>query len=364
MSTVSGLCRATRVLCEMSEIVDHASQTASEDGERGLLLRALSVVQTLSFGICCAEFGAQMSGASNATLGSIKRAEVLTRFLEIPLQVRKTEIEEEHTGVASSWGKVVMLFANGLLPSLSSVFRASNEAVTYNERAYLDMDPVQLAEQRRIITDEDGNIIAKRPVTREECEDIVRQAESQHPVLSAAEVFFKIKGPAHIAKNFKNTYARLAGRLHAGIPTVAGVPLHPMAAAREGIPVVDQHTFDLLACSSIPVELHDDVIFSRHTCVISHEPIRHPAGLPGEASLYELSILAQWVREHGTSPTTRRPVGVHQIITKPAIQALIDHRLLFHQARLLEHVRQGIEIPASDAGIVLTAQAEEGNWNQ
>ncbi len=350
MSAITTLCKTIRIACEASEIVNDTAQAISNQNGSGRdVSTALTVVKICSLVINCTEFGAQLRGASNATLKNIKGVEVASRIVSGGFTLAQTSIEAEAEGDIG-WNH----FEKGFLAPIAAIGRSLNEEAIYREKAYLDMTPEELSRERRAVCDGEGTAVTTRPVVREECEAILQDAKKADPVLNAAEAFFKIGATTRIVGNLTKAYEKLAQRLQQAVPVaVPAVPPRPIAVANEPVSV-----FNLVALPLIPEELHDDLIFRRYICPITVQPIRHPVALPGEPHLFERGPLSIWIIERGTSPTNRRPIELHQMIAKPAIQALINHRLLFHQNRLIQHVQQGLAI-AADHALVQAAEAEE-----
>lgn len=357
MSAVGNICKFVRVACEGSEVINSAAKSLdarAEPVERTVDV-VLTILKALSLGANCTEFRAQLKGASNATLHDIKTLEAVARLFQIPFEMCNPMFKGMNEGRDFNWKEL----GQSLLTPTVSFLRAANEQQMYQEQAYLDMSPEELSKARRITTDEDGTVTEIRPVVREECEAILKRARSVEPSLNAAEVLLRTGGVTRIANNLTEAYGRLAQRLQApAVPLPAPVPPHPLAMVGIGVPAVNQNVFDLLALPLIPLELQNDIVFRRYICPISQEPIRHPVGLPGEPHLFERSVLTRWIRDHGTSPISRQRVRLNQIVGRPAIQALINHRLEFHQQRLIQHTQQGLNIPG-DPALVAAAAMEE-----
>lgn len=358
MSGVVGFCKIVRTLCEASSIVDGVDKVLSAQGndERNINIASVAT-QVVALGINCVEGGAQIYGASNRTLQHIKSVEVAARGIHVPAKIMEGLVDHAQRGEEPSWR---FLEKNVLSPTLSFL-RATNEQSIYANKNYLEMSQEEFNKQEAPIYDNEGNIIGWKPLTRKECENGLELSTEIEPALNVAECVLKTEIISRNVGNLKDAYGRLAARLRGPIPApapIAPVAPHPLAAGPAQAAAVANNPFDLVALPSIPPELADDSIFSRYVCPITQEPIRHPVGLPGEPHLYEQSALVRWVTARGTSPTNRQRVGVHQIVAKRAIQALIDHRLQFHQQRLILHAQQGFVIPA-EPNLVAAAQTEE-----
>ena len=88
---------------------------------------------------------------------------------------------------------------------------------------------------------------------------------------------------------------------------------------------------DLKKCTVIPEFLNEDFVFSKYCCPISSLPIRDPVGDPTTESsttiLYDRLHIVRWLSSNSTSPVTRRPLTVEQLVPKPLLKELIDQRL-------------------------------------
>lgn len=97
-----------------------------------------------------------------------------------------------------------------------------------------------------------------------------------------------------------------------------------------------QDKYDLLALDKIPAYLHEDQILSKYVCIITKAPIRYVVGDPNRRTLYEKANITQWLREHNTSPVTRKHLTAADLVPLPAVQSLIDSRLTLLSKLLME----------------------------
>ena len=93
--------------------------------------------------------------------------------------------------------------------------------------------------------------------------------------------------------------------------------------------IYDMYNFEPI--SEIPEAWYSDAVFSRYNCVITQAPIRNPVADPNGVQLYEKAAIIKWLRDRGTSPMTRRPTHESNLLPRPHLRALIDHRLAFQK---------------------------------
>ena len=87
--------------------------------------------------------------------------------------------------------------------------------------------------------------------------------------------------------------------------------------------------------TEIPDPLRDDQVLSYFTCRLTMLPILHPVMIAGQQNVYyERSAIEAWIQSAQAFPVTEQPLSRDQVIEVPAVQAVIDHRLRFHQNRL------------------------------
>jgi hypothetical protein len=59
-------------------------------------------------------------------------------------------------------------------------------------------------------------------------------------------------------------------------------------------------------------------------CPITHMPMQDPVVDP-EGNTYERAAITRWLQTHATSPVTRAPLIVHQLVPNRALRTVIDH---------------------------------------
>jgi len=109
---------------------------------------------------------------------------------------------------------------------------------------------------------------------------------------------------------------------------------------------VEALELDFQRCPRIPNVLHNDDIFRRFICPITHHPIRDPVRDPiNNQTLYERSAIVNWLSVHHHSPMTRRPLEANQLIEAPGVKAVIDQRLDYHRRGLLNYIEEHLQVP-------------------
>jgi hypothetical protein len=100
-----------------------------------------------------------------------------------------------------------------------------------------------------------------------------------------------------------------------------------------------------LAKDEIPEFLHEDAFLIEYCCTISHSPVRIPMkDMSNGAShhLYEKAMILNWLQQHHTNPTTRKPATINDFVLDVDLKRQIDARLFFLRGNLL---RERISLP-------------------
>lgn len=91
------------------------------------------------------------------------------------------------------------------------------------------------------------------------------------------------------------------------------------------------------ALDEIPEEFHQDPEFSKHKCVLSEKPIRHPVGPMIHnrfVALYERKKLLQWMNEHPNEKPPKWPENhpflLQNVMTHLWIKNVIEDRLKYY----------------------------------
>lgn len=113
---------------------------------------------------------------------------------------------------------------------------------------------------------------------------------------------------------------------------------------------------DLLRLNLIPLPLHDDVILRQYICAITQSPARDPVAdptlddfrriPPEQYTLYERSAITDWINtciangREPTSPLTRRPLNVSDLVEVPLARMAIESRLSHHQEEMWRYINE------------------------
>ena len=103
---------------------------------------------------------------------------------------------------------------------------------------------------------------------------------------------------------------------------------------------------DLLNAKTIPLQLHEDQTLTQYICAINTMPIRDPVQDPTAKGtnpvLYERKSIIKWLKDNNTSPITRDPLQISQLIERTDIKNTIEGRLKFHQDKLDDYLKEMI----------------------
>lgn len=85
---------------------------------------------------------------------------------------------------------------------------------------------------------------------------------------------------------------------------------------------------------AVPEELHGDFLFQEHTDPISYEPIFDPVADKNEPKhIYERATIVRWLKDHNTSPLTRKLMTEADLVPVPELKEKINEKI---QAHLLQ----------------------------
>lgn len=357
-SALNVIAKSMQLACDAMDVtvgvVDYLE--APDNGSSKEAAAAGLVLRTASLACGAIEVGAKMGSASNQTLSRIKTGEVIVRILDVPCRFINA-LDQNVQGNMSA----VQVVESGVLAPMASMFRAGIEQKIYQESHYLDMTPQQRADGYRLVpipgSDPEYPEYERRPLIESECKQYLEEANKALPPVAITEIALRTGIITRGVKTATQLYQALAARL-------AGVPAGGGAAAAGGVvgvfaPVAaaPADPFDLVARDDIPPELHGDGELARYTCPINLTPIRFPVGDPNGVHIYERSAILQHLVRNPTSPMTRLPLIPAMLIPKPALLALIEHRLGFHSNRL-RAIAAAIPAVASTPALQAAADAE------
>src|SRR3990167_7774998 len=352
---MAGLLTATRVAVETGDIffrLNRVTQRPLHPNETAM--RAISIAnQTFILIANLGEFLAAMRGGANSSFKNWKTAECVGRFLNLFIRPVEVYEIEGKSGVEG--------FENGILLPFASFFRALNEGEIYQQKAYLDLSVEELAKVRIPVYEGSGEhcyISSYRNITKEECEEVLQQIQSADLTFKAVELGLQLGAVEKIAGRTASA-CELAQRLYLSLAQKLQTLSQTQGAQRPA--GGNSNPFDLLALSEIPQELEHDVIFSRYVCPITLRPIRHPVADPNGVTLYEEASIREWIAAHGRSPVTGLSLGQDQLLSRPALQLLINNRLQYHSNRIEEAVAHHLNIPPPGE-LQAGAEAENPNY--
>ncbi|PIS02056.1 MAG: hypothetical protein COT85_07925 [Chlamydiae bacterium CG10_big_fil_rev_8_21_14_0_10_42_34] len=353
-SSIQELTRCMSLLIDSAKVFEAAQKTveAIDRNDRGSDVEKASLTnRMILLGFTVAEVGLVLSGAESKSLEILKKVEIVPRVLNLPFEIitqsfhlaQSRQTPQDH----------LRFIQNALLSPTADIVRVAAQGKAYQEQTYLDLDPKELEKATRPIYEErisydgqyDLEIVGHKPVEIEECLKNLEEANScasKAAILQLANAIFNPTLPL---------YERLA--LYVRQTAHEGL----IALAQRIAPQQEQQgqaveNVDFRQLPTIPLPLHQDALFSQFICSITQEPIRDPVRDPtgGNATiLYERIAITNWLRINETSPHTRQPLRVENLVECPALKLIIDERLEMHYQGLLLHLGQNANAPIADA---------------
>lgn len=377
-------CQIVRALCTSADVVNDVAKMCDQaDTLRG----ASIVTRSALLAINLFELIGTACGKIDTSRGhSLKQAELVVRLLDMPISCSKeiANLESARTDSETIAG-FIRIFETGIINPMFGMIRTVTEREIYREKQYLEMNDKQLADQQRPVysVDSEGGLIITgyKPVTREECQEIIKAHEASLPFLlkaemvtqlAPAETFYRCLAACLINQQPPAAPAQQQPPAPPGGPQGGGVvvqanhaPIPPNggnagAAAPAAQQAPDQlppganddfvqmdNLFKLTLLKSIPTLLEEDKVFKKFTCCITQEAIRDPVGDPTAQglTLYERKAIVVWLRRNGTSPVTRERLLVAQLVERPDIKTLIDSRLAYHESELRKVIQANLSKP-------------------
>lgn len=108
---------------------------------------------------------------------------------------------------------------------------------------------------------------------------------------------------------------------------IANLPAASVRVTQRDIDIAQQ-SFGVVNDADIPEEWSDDSVLGLHKCPISLSPIRRAAGDPNGKTIYDLKYILMALRTDPKSPITRSQLFPRQLMALPAVQAIIESRLI------------------------------------
>lgn len=313
----------------------------AQEGQPDLIKTASLVNKMTMLGFTAVEIGGLLAGAKSSFLSNLKSIELLPRLAQLPLALTQ---EAQNLAENPNAKNGIRLVERGIIAPIGDLVRVAAEGSLYYEKHFIEMSPEDLANAKRPIIEqvgEDIRIVGYRPVDLEECK---RNAEMSQKVATGAAIV-RIGAELGLAEKGytlgQNVYEGIARFFHHHARRIPAILRRINAVAAAGgnpnAPVVQQ-VFSLRALGFIPSPLHGDAVFSRFLCPITQMPIRHPVCDPNGQTLYERSAICAWLAQRPVSPVTRAPMAVVDLLERPAVQALIDQRLVHHEQNLWDYL--------------------------
>ncbi len=315
VNTLTMACKGLQLVLDASDLSTGVVECLENNPEGSLpIAKVISGATRLVFSGM--EVGAKLGNASNQTMSGLKIGEMIAfSTIVVPMEAAVAIEDVSH-------GKIngIQCIAKVIAPMVS-IGRAGVEQSIYIERHYLGLSSEELAKERRYVpkpgTNPEKPEFEEKPVIVDECKENLRKSEKAFPLVSTVESALR----ASTLNKTIALYQQLARSLLRPTP---------------------EDPFNLLQFRDIPTELHDDIVFNRYKCPLTLAPVRDPVGDPTLTdsagrltnSVFERHVMVTWIRQKGTSPNTRKRLAIHQLVQKPHLRALIDHRLQFHSDRL------------------------------
>ncbi len=345
---MASITRLSVLVFELSNAINSFIKTINAPEPSKMLYQASAVNRLAILGFSAAETFMSLSGSKSEALSRLKGFELIPKMLNLPIQLT-LELNDSRGEITAR--TVVRILEQGVVAPLAGIVGTAAEQISYYEQHFLEMTPEELKNAKRPIFEFDQNlggpvIIGYAPVDAEECQKRLNVADR----VAQTSLHIRVLGEVGFSESVTFDalipfYQYLAQFLSA--PAIA--PRQPVQQ-RAIVPAQQQRApnilnLNFLAFDEIPIPLYEDVVFRRFICPISNCPIRNPVYDPNGRTLYERGAIQQWIAVRPISPVTRLPLTVAQLVEAPAVRALIDDRLQFHQDRMVQVLQQGLELP-------------------
>ncbi len=317
------------------------------------------VLKAIPFAVNAFALGAQINGASEAVLATIKGLELTTRNITTPILTGLVTVRWCAQDISLS-----QAIEQGVVSPYATFLRANSEFSQYH---YKDMSTLpedqrqepfyslvrQWMPDRGLTIDENPIIDPYEPLTVQQCLDLAKVAEGFSIRALVIETASELGTVKKMAAFTQWIYQRVINQIYRQAPARGETPIEP-AVVVEPDPV---DLLDLLRYHLIPDDFHEDVVFSKYICPITHAPIRHPVRDPNGTTLYERAAIEEAIQRTHRSPITRWPLEKTQLQQVPVLKAAINQRLTFHEQNLRNALRSSlVHLPQQD---VMTSVEEE-----
>ena len=236
---------------------------------------------------------------------------------------------EAHACSPGLKGKVKVI-ERGVVAPIIALARTVLELEVMELEDFLSLSPEE-REANKTIKDSEGNFLRDLPTDSAEIRELINYNKGN---INPHRIARLLEESAFVANTIVQSDVPIQNEAQ-DIQQAATPRLNDRILA-----FVNEKTDGFLSLDSIPDFLHDDLVFSRYVCPISLQPIRYPVADPNGVTVYELGAITEALRNNPVSPVTRRPLTVEQLLPRPALKALIDHRLQYHENQLLRLIRE------------------------
>ncbi len=332
---------------------------------------ACRVHRAILVGFSIAEAAMLASGCSSDSLWTLKKTEMIPRFLKAMI-VDPISVGIKGDGTPQSF---VRFIERGMFAPFMDFMRTAVVTSGYYEKHFLEMTPEEREKETRSDYSDPHKWGAVKPIDVEECKKNLAAATD----VANATAFLRIGAETEVvSKTFgviiHPFYTQLISYLMNGLaegnldqvpPLPNPQPAAPLQVQQpipelNNIQAADQPDqlaiysgelwqrlaeLDLTVLPMIPNSLHEDSILRRYECSIYHQPARYPLEDPvARGTYYDRPAIYRWIDENGTSPVTRLPLTRENLIQLPdAVYITIEHRLSYHKDRINQLLEQVID---------------------
>lgn len=384
---IASLAKGLVLGCDILNLLDGMNKVQECQTNRWVHAAYL-VNRIVVLGCTLTHVGLELSGANAKTLQFEKAIELFPRAASFILRLAKEAALLDESQTPPNLQALSRFLQRGFLAPLSDIAITSIEFDAYNFKGYVDMTPAEFEKAKQYLYEYDIN--------QDNYKSMLEEAPRMLMGASLARFAFETRAIDIASNAAMNTYFSLihymrhfrilANELDVLANQAAPAP-NRMADANHPVAVPHQQTPMRRAAVSTGTQtdelteeevglfvnfpfiippLHNDNLFKKYICPITHEPIRDPVGDPHTSTtLYERAAIHTWLSNHQVSPWTNKPLEPSQLIEKPALKNAINHRLRYHQEKVWEYMRsqdyQNILNTPLEANIELTIREENPN---
>jgi hypothetical protein len=342
MTFAAPICQFIRLAASGLNVAKEVSEVHNQQGAEKALSMTSIAMRSLAIGLNAAGVGAHIEGASLLTEEHIKIGEVVVRSMGVVPHVINNVID------CVSRKKSVLQATESAVISFTSIVRAGLE-----EQALYFHHLATLPDEERKFPVYTGNedewhLDHWESLSVEQCHVQAGNYEVAANVTSGLELAGELKAYSCVLGTLVDTYQNVIDQLYPPVPPPPPAPAVALFPAPEDHIMPHAEPVDILShvnlagLSLIPQALHDDPLFKKFRCLITLNPIRHPVKDPtNRKTIYERSAIVQWLAQHHTSPATRLPLRVEELMEMPVLKGKIDARVADYQKRIERAIRKG-----------------------